>query len=1309
MAKKQGSYFRDGRGFTNSKMLSLNEYLGHLGDKTNVKILRDVLKGTNIVRISRNTGLGTDELIRRIRNIVLFHARLKEDLYYYTLSRYYVFKKEFLETFPELEENVYYYLRLVYLLRQDSRQHAPLSQAVNDEKIPEGIRNRIADYVSKIPREVADLAISEDSESYILDYSVYYGLQKQSGILDFLLTYDRALKDISILRKEEAFYDINDLELQLLNRKDVLAAAGDTYIYYPFDKYNLADFFVKLDLRTYIGTTVSSGRIYRDHEDLMKEYQISDDVQLYSLLSKVSDQFWKDDEIEFLGRGLLKIGKVNPKKTVMILPSEEDTEDRSIVSHIAGDAKLIINEPNQVLIDQIHYYNDDTPWGILSDRITKEFLQVKILCEIDINDDEYLLLMDHLRNRYSAIVNIYRKPLFDIPLTVALVQLAIRNYNGNFWKHVAHVVGLEKLNPQYCGWIGSSATNTMKAYGKAIFREGENVANILMHAFIADYFINKYFHYIFQYYNVDAERNISASCENESQYICDCIVNPFSKRWHLLSDYVSLSVLCDREYCKSIVSQSLLSMDQSFWNEYGEGGLSGRWLKAFEQWTDIDENFKQKSREGRENSGARGSRQFRTPHLECDLNTVQFTIVLPPQMIQQTDEEDEIPAVFWKIISYDTRVISCEVYESYSGFKTKEILLPVERDDIFYAHRFELWANNELIRRFQWSAGKLQLFDENGHWVRIDSVRNDELYGFSRKDTYVQSRALLAVNVRNGLNFYEFQFTEGDFLTVQGESNYYIGSLPEIGLTEQNLIHGMSVVSDGKELPVYSEPPAMIIDVDNDQMEGTAVFINGEVNRLTSAQHLKIQVGRVSEQEFHYFSLAELRGLKEGTNFVNIDIPASHRTIQKDFFFLPEFGYEFIGGPYLFNKEAILRVECPVEEDGTLIGDCRGDGSITIPLADIKDTYYQFGLMLAGKNYKAVFNIPVFMYSLDGEHWSAGRLPDIWHKDLGSYMYIKSSTQVVQLGIYGNAEDLYYFTYRKNSRGYFICDLTKLKSYISSTRYVSKIYLLDGEKQTDILNVIAKSILLGASARADYRNDTLEIDCNIIGKNEYYIDVYDGEECIAEKRELIDGRVRLPIPDKSVNYLITVFESEDSDDFFDDVSYSRIDSHTVEFTSAKDLTGSAVRILHFFDSEKTYKIGDEFRYYMVITEKLSEGIYNGEIIRIFHGKDITYSAQVQITVPDLVEISTIAVVFYDREDHSLNSYYYDNVRFLLKEYENWNLSFKERKARYNPVLEPDSFFWKVEYIPRNIKLEKKGEAWRKAHPNNPREGSIWKK
>ena len=77
-------------------------------------------------------------------------------------------------------------------------------------------------------------------------------------------------------------------------------------------------------------------------------------------------------------------------------------------------------------------------------------------------------------------------------------------------------------------------------------------------------------------------------------------------------------------------------------------------------------------------------------------------------------------------------------------------------------------------------------------------------------------------------------------------------------------------------------------------------------------------------------------------------------------------------------------------------------------------------LTLAGKNYKTVFNIPVFMYSLDGEHWSAGRLPDIWHKDLGSYMYIKSSTQVVQLGIYGNAEDLYYFTYRKNSRGYFI-------------------------------------------------------------------------------------------------------------------------------------------------------------------------------------------------------------------------------------------------------------------------------------------------
>ena len=38
MARKQGSFSKGGKGFNNNKTLSLNEYLGRLGDKTNVRI-----------------------------------------------------------------------------------------------------------------------------------------------------------------------------------------------------------------------------------------------------------------------------------------------------------------------------------------------------------------------------------------------------------------------------------------------------------------------------------------------------------------------------------------------------------------------------------------------------------------------------------------------------------------------------------------------------------------------------------------------------------------------------------------------------------------------------------------------------------------------------------------------------------------------------------------------------------------------------------------------------------------------------------------------------------------------------------------------------------------------------------------------------------------------------------------------------------------------------------------------------------------------------------------------------------------------
>lgn len=363
----------------------------------------------------------------------------------------------------------------------------------------------------------------------------------------------------------------------------------------------------------------------------------------------------------------------------------------------------------------------------LHNRIVKEFKYIKLLCEIEINDTEYKILCAHFREKYLQIIRNIGKPVIDIMFSIALAQIGIRKYDGNFWNHVDEVLGTKVTSTQRT-WIGDSFINTLDAFGKPLLlllNEGY-VANILMHCFVTQSYLTRMYDYLFQYYNLDLLRDMAGISEADLDFLCASIKNPFGMRQQLLSNYTAASMKGNEEYCRNILYKALQLIDMSFWKEYSSDVvLPERFQKKFEEWKKISSFYKNEQKRMEEVllSGNR-EKVYRKPHLKCHFDQGIFEVVLPPQMVRES-KEGEYPMLTWHIFSSKTRrELRCSLEEGYSGYKTKELKIELGSEEIFGKIQFRLLKDNDLLREFSWDKHKINFFDESGNWISGTSLDN---------------------------------------------------------------------------------------------------------------------------------------------------------------------------------------------------------------------------------------------------------------------------------------------------------------------------------------------------------------------------------------------------------------------------------------------------------------------------------------------------------------------------------------------------------------------------------------------------------
>lgn len=205
------------------------------------------------------------------------------------------------------------------------------------------------------------------------------------------------------------------------------------------------------------------------------------------------------------------------------------------------EVELIQSEVDQKYLSRLKEIPEVDNFSALYNKIVREFPYIKLLSEIDISDDEYKLLCVYFRKKYLQIRRDIGKSVVDVIFSVALVQIGIRNYDGNFWKQIDNVLGI-KVSLSQRTWIGGTLSDTLIAFGKPLFGKQEYVTNILMHCFVTQSFLLRLYDYLFQYYNIDLQRDMAGMNESDLDFLCSSIKNPFGMRKQLLSNYTALSI-----------------------------------------------------------------------------------------------------------------------------------------------------------------------------------------------------------------------------------------------------------------------------------------------------------------------------------------------------------------------------------------------------------------------------------------------------------------------------------------------------------------------------------------------------------------------------------------------------------------------------------------------------------------------------------------------------------------------------------------------------------------------------------------------
>lgn len=923
------------------------------------------------------------------------------------------------------------------------------------------------------------------------------------------------------------------------------------------------------------------------------------------------------------------------------------------------------------------------PFTRLKSRILRELPSKKLVGDIVISPDEYMLLTDYLKIVHMSISKGLYTISVDPVLAVALVQIGINHYDSNYWSHLAAELNVGAVSNNHRNKLGDTLRKTLRQYQLPHFGPSDLVKTILMHGFVSRHYADDLFNFLFAFYRLDLERDITRYDRTLMNSLMEAMSrNDNTGRTYYLVQHTADAVRANLRGSKIRIRRLLRLIDRCFWEQIVPANSSNRLSQCFITWKEKSAAFSQEYGKYHGGTGSgHGSRSFSSPHFKCDFSGLSFRLHLPTQLIRFENEQD----VYWRVINAgNSRKIVVELYQGVTGYKTSEINLSLDPSSLHQAFELELMCGQTRLRRYKIPANTARFFTKSGQGLQSDNLPNGEVYAVTHHDDTLVSEAYVDNERRGDLCLWFFDFEEGDIVRLPDGTYLSVGKQVSEGLLQRGRVTGAYGISEESQIPLYKRPPVVFIRMLPSRATGTLVLVNDNQHRLFDGRTTVVDINDRSGEKGYIINLVDYGCTTDGVYRAIIDVPNDRTIRQWNFTMIRSFGYSFEDAPYIFCPRGSIRFADGLKVRASAFAEqLSGENLFNFQIDPTQD-HIDFTATGDSDDILLRIYVPALKWQFDNGPWQIGKPSELWHTEFPQVIRVKYPDDSIVLSLDDSSDDATFeqsmrFTKLKE-RHLFECDVKRFRSWFGRAVPVRRIYLdLPGNRQ-EFISVATKSVMATVLIRGDFTKGLLLGDFNILGRAEYFTDILIDGSLVLEKIPIQNGKIEVPLKLRSGRYEAVVYESEGDDTGFGSGVYLPVGRYTNELLNPADLSGRSFKIRFIRTTETglfTLNLGSDYSVSgLRRPEDSDSATYYGRMSVTGLDSRASSSFSVRVDFPDLERLNQAYIALQDGDEYI--EFLYDYKRRALVKDEDSTLHRAERYRRYTPLY--DEYVFIVDFV-----------------------------
>lgn len=862
-----------------------------------------------------------------------------------------------------------------------------------------------------------------------------------------------------------------------------------------------------------------------------------------------------------------------------------------------------------------------------------------LLGQIPLNNDEIEEVMNYAKNIIS-LEDRYIIEGPDLILSTALVQIAISEYqDGKYWEVLKNKLNIENISGQKQGILGRIFIRTLREYKLFELKENLNgsmryVENIKAHAFITNNYMERFYDFLYDYYDNNLFRDISNGVEDTLQDLSDYIKTTLKqdndtvysnnngktkKSYKLLKSTREVIAQLNGNVLYQLFYPSLKIIDKNFYEGVlPKDGDSNRFARIFCEW------YKNTSKKEEFRNRAIKERKFYSskPYIVLNINPYSkgpFTLVIPKRRYRTTECDGNVyVTVTMNGISRHPKQL--EVSTSMGTYISEEYRMAINYP--FDEIKIEISSreSNEIILE----GNEYVIFNEK--CIKVNRFEKGINYLLVKSEVQVKfpdERIIIEREQYEEWEQYKLNIADDSICYINNKPLTIIGEFSKEPIFEKKINFYTVYNEKGNNIVATRTHPLISFEIDRTSLIGATIKINNKNYPLTSNNINKYDSPINSNQLIISTDLNNIIDKDNGYYKVELNIPGKSNDFITEYLLLDNVFFIFDRPRYIYETEAKLTLKTNGMDIILLDDKCEN-----IYCNEYRCIYYySFKLSAEYRNINAklileegifLIKVPIKMmlYGFSEYDLNYGRAEEIWYNKLRQVIYVKFP-EIKEIGMYSNIDYNKIVWGEQIKDDLFRINITQLIQDIKDSKNQYQclyVRYIDNKARFLSLYKVIKNIKIVPYFEFEYFKDELcfNVEFQEVEGVKIYYSICEEDENnkeIIKKRELKPGVNFLPEIERDRYYTIMPI-LEESDEFHLNNIVKTLPKRShkgiISFEKSKgdtiydfEVIGKKLEILSVNFKYNKLELNPMYYYYVRILGKNSDGTFNGKLYEYY--------------------------------------------------------------------------------------------------------------